>query len=213
MPGTINFGSDFLRKLVEMSAGKNRKYEKSVKETFTSIYLVGGKMLYGILYQLLDKKCPCLSTIRKFINSIEDVSFREGYLRMAEFRKFLDTMNYPRFVWLSEDMTKIKPRKRYCSSTNSIVGLSVPLDSDTGMPFVDTFEFSSLEKALAVCEKYKNAEYVNAIMGQSLCPDSTPFCLMLYGSDNKFTHLQPLKRWEFLTDVAASMDIGVLGMS
>lgn len=140
---------------------------------------------------------PSISTVLKFLATQEDLEFREGVLKATELLKYLLKHDYPLVGFLSEDMTKIKSCLRYCSKSNNIVGLVALLDKNTGMPMTEDLEFNSLKQAFQAVEKMDLAEYVNVLMFQPLAQYAVPFCLLMYGSNNKYTYQDAINRWNF----------------
>lgn len=104
-------------------------------------------------------------------------------------------------VSISEDATRIVGRIQYDSSTNQIVGFTLPLDPKNGMPI--PFSFSAYDASVIIDHFAKNnsiSAFFNVMMAQPIGSKySPPFCLLIYGSDNKFTSHDVCKRWEYVT--------------
>lgn len=203
--------SNFLRDLVTLNQAKAKFYSEDIKKFCVKLYLQGGALLYNTLYAALEKKFPCLSTIQKYINSKEDFIYTQGALKIESCITYLRKCDYGVDIFLSEDMTKVKPRRRYCSYDDSIVGLVMPLDPDNGMPLLDVFKFISIENSMALIEKYKIAEYINVLMVQPIKPNSSPYCALIYGADSSYSFQLPMTRWLFLQSVFKSYGINVWG--
>lgn len=58
----------------------------------------------------------------------------EGELRSRELKNYLDVLGLPKCVWICEDASGIVAGVKHDPSTNQLVGLVLPLDSNTGIP-------------------------------------------------------------------------------
>lgn len=89
----------------------------------------------------------------------------------------------------------------YDSKSNELVGFVLPLEKN-GMPKPSSFKARSAGEIENHFLKSGQAisSYVFAIMAQPLIPGYPPFCLMIYGSDNKFTAEEVNKKWKFIKD-------------
>ncbi|KAE9521238.1 hypothetical protein AGLY_018363 [Aphis glycines] len=57
------------------------------------------------------------------------------------------------------------------------------------------------------------SHYAYVIMAQPLSDNAPPFCIAIFGTDNKFTHLDVMARRKVINDLAADEGITVLGYS
>lgn len=121
----------------------------------------------------------------------------EGQLRCEELSQFLDKLNAPRTVWLSEDGSGIVSKVSYDSSTNQMVGLVLPTNRETGMPIPFTFVPSSVNEIEKQLE-YPKSTLVYIIMAQSIKENIPPFVLQIFGTDNKFLATDVMSRWKFI---------------
>lgn len=119
----------------------------------------------------------------------------EGQLRCKQLAEYLDKLNVPKNVWLSEDGSGIISRTCYDSSTNQIVGLVLPINEKNGMPIPFTFTPNSVEDIENYLKKPK-ATLVYVIMAQPTRENVPPFVLQVFGTDNTFTTEEVAKRWE-----------------
>lgn len=101
-------------------------------------------------------------------------------------------------ISLSEDATRITAKISYEPKTNQLVGFALPLGTN-GMPVVSSFPARNVRE---IYHHYTNplnfissTAYVQ--MAQPTEPNSPPFCLMMYSTDNKFTALNIYNRWQF----------------
>ncbi len=61
---------------------------------------------------------------------------QKGKFRLQELSDFLKKRNYPPYVWLDEDGTRINSLFQYNPRTNQIIGPVLPLSETTGMPIL-----------------------------------------------------------------------------
>lgn len=119
----------------------------------------------------------------------------EGKLRCEELSVYLEKINAPKIVWLSEDGTGINSKVVYDSSTNQLVGIVLPLDGK-GMPICLSFRANSINDIESHMEKSKSSlAYI--IMAQPIKAKSAPFVLQIFGTDNRFSASDVLNRWKF----------------
>ena len=119
--------------------------------------------------------------------STEKLCVVEGVLQAKQLLKFLESRNLPKKVWLSEDQTGISGRVQYDSKTNGIVGLVKPLD-ENAVPKNDAFLATSAKAIEGFFQNHKPASFLYVFMAQPLEENATPFCLNIFGSDNKMSH-------------------------
>lgn len=118
----------------------------------------------------------------------------EGELRCNELKKYLERINAPLCVWLSEDGSGIIRKVVYDVASNQLVGLILPIDVMTGMPIASSYVTRSLQD-LENFMKKDASSLVYIIMAQPVKENCAPFILQIYGTDNKFTSTDVLNRW------------------
>lgn len=120
----------------------------------------------------------------------------EGQLRCKELLDYLRRMKVELRVWLCEDATGINAKIEYHPSTNQLVGIVLPLDPSSGMPV----QFSFLAKSAEDIEKYSKerlSTLVYVVLAQPMKPNVPPFIIHIFGTDNKFTSMNVMKRLEY----------------
>lgn len=130
------------------------------------------------------------------------VKITEGKLRCDDLATYLDNVGAPKHVWISEDGSGIVAKICYDSTTNQLVGLVLPLDSDTRMPIPFSFKPKSL-KDLELLSKEVKSNIVQIVMAQPIKEGVSPFILQMFGTDNKQTALDVSRRWKFTRDELA----------
>lgn len=139
----------------------------------------------------------------------------EGVLRSDELLQYLNDLKSPKFVALSEDATRISNRAQYDPQTNQIVGFVLPLGRN-GMPSAKSYMARSAAEIehcfyeIETRKEKKLASYVNVVMAQPLVAGIPPFCLLVFGSDAKYTTKDIEKRWQFIADELKKREIKVV---
>jgi hypothetical protein len=200
------FNSNFLELLLK--ATQNRNFDPQLKEFGAYLFLICGRKSYWVLSENLP--LPKLSTVSKFISHTNKI--KEGVVRAEELRKFLDARKLSRYIWLSEDATRIVPKIEFDSTNNELVGLELPLNED-GMPIVSFFKARTAQQMKNFVDSFQTTSYLYVMMAQSMDANSPSFCLSVFGTSNKFTSEIVLKRWRKVKDDLNNNGIKLLGVS
>lgn len=142
-----------------------------------------------------------ISSAVKYIQQSKNVVI-EGELRCAELSKYLEKMDAPRTVWLSEDASGITPKVCYHSSTGQLVGLVLPFDSTSGMPIPFTFVPRSVNEIADQMLK-PSCTLIYLVMAQPIKEGVPPFILQAFGTDNSFTAHDMFQRWNHIKNELA----------
>lgn len=188
------------------------RYEDDIKKFAVYNRTLSGPLGYNSLQYNLPGCLPTISATNKFIHR-SDHAIVEGVLRCEELLIYLRERNQPMWVSLSEDATRIENRIKYDVHTNQILGFVLPTDLITGMPIPFIYRARSAKEIL---DHFMNdppmAKFVNTIMAQPL-GNAAPFCLLIFGSDNKYTSEDVSRRWCFISKQLNDIGIGVLTVS
>lgn len=181
-------------------------YRHSDELKFYAAYIrmLSGKLAYETLKANAQRSLPSLPTVDRFIAKVQSNVF-EGLLRTEELSQYLTALKLPKIVALSEDATRITNRIQYDRHTNQLVGFVLPL-GENGMPIVGFNKACSaaqMEKCfydIQTGQEKNQASFLNVVMAQPLAVGIPPFCLLLFGSDAKYTSIDIDKRWDFISD-------------
>lgn len=209
----------FLNKLVK-AADQNLKrpkagyrYAEDVKYFSSYIRMIAGPLAYETLQRNLEGALPSLPSTNRYIKSSNHF-VGEGILRHNELLLYLTERNLPLWVSLSEDQTRIVNRVQYDSNTNQIIGFVLPIDKNNGMPVPFTYEARSAEEIVKYfTQNVPVATLVNVVMAQPLSTIYPAFCLLIFGSDNKYSRLDVRNRWKFIVAELKKLKINVLTIS
>lgn len=121
----------------------------------------------------------------------------EGELRCEQLAYYLEKLNAPKIVWISEDASGIVPGVSYHSPSRQLVGLTLPLDAATGMPIHHSFVPSTATE-IAKQMSMPKSTLVYIIMAQPIMEGCPPFILQLFGTNNTFTSQDVQNRWNHM---------------
>lgn len=210
-PGSMNL----LSKLMKIGGNNEHRpkygyrYTDEVKRFAVYLRCLSGPIAYNTLQSNTFGLIPSISATNNFIYRPDNLII-EGQLRCDELLVYLKKRNQPMWVALSEDATCIENRVQYDSRTNQIIGFVFPIDKQTGMP--QPFVYKA-RNGMEILKHFVNgspvSNYLNTIMVKPI--GSAPaFCLLLFGSNNKYTSTDASKRWLHVQMELNKIGTGVL---
>lgn len=208
----------FLNKLID-AANQNQgrkpggfRYDSKIKFFALFLRLLTGPLAYTTIQRNLECCLPSLPSVNRYISS-SSCHILEGILRSDELCVYLNERNLPRAVSLSEDATRIVGRVQYDAKINQIIGFTLPLNENNGMPIPFSYPARNATEILKhFSVDNPTSTYLNVIMAQPLA-EVPPFCLLVYGSDNKYTAKDVSNRWNFIKQELNSRNIEVISIS
>lgn len=188
------------------------RFDEDERRFWTYIRLLAGRLAYSTIHRNYELCIPSLSTTNRYAKN-KSKHIHESCLRTNELLEYLEARNLPLIVCISEDATRIDGRIQYDSRSNQIVGFVPPINSANGMPIPHSFP---AENYMDFVEHFSNenssSDNVNVVMVQPLAK-FPPFCLLLYGTDSKYTAEDVINRWDFITKELEKVGIEVLIIS
>lgn len=127
----------------------------------------------------------------------------EGELRCEELAEYLKNLDAPNEVWLCEDASGLVQNVSYDPTTNQLVGLVLPINNVTGIPVAYSFTPQSADDITNQIEKNGKSTHVYMVLAQPIKDNTPSFILQVFGTDNKFTTMDVLKRWQHTKDQLA----------
>lgn len=208
---------DLLRQQADVNVGRSKngyRFSTEIKKFATFYRMIAGKLAYQTLQQNLSLALPSIITTNRSIQA-SNFQVTEGILRSKELLCHLEKNNLPLIVALSEDATRIDGKIEYDRKSNQIVGFVLPTNEKTGMPVPFSFPARNSEEIVQHFSRQNPvASFVNVIMAQPIAEKHVPaFCLLIFGSDNKYTSRDVRNRWNFITNELAALQIKVLTIS
>lgn len=120
----------------------------------------------------------------------------EGQFRAKELKEYLDRIDAPKKVFLSEDGSGIAQKVVYDVNSNQLVGLLLPLQQN-GCP--KTFSYlATSEEEIRRCMTLPKSTLAYIIVAQPLKRSASPFILQVFGTDNKFKSSDVKNRWAYM---------------
>lgn len=188
------------------------RFQENVKKFACYLRMAAGPLAYETLHKNLELCIPSLSATNRYIGKMS-TQICEGELRSKELLKYLNDCGLPLVVSLSEDATRIDGRVQYSSSCNEIVGLVLPTNLITGLPIAHAYKARSASEIVSHFEEnHPVASFVNVMMAHPLA-NSPSFCLLVYGTDMKYTAEDVIKRWNFIVSDLLQYGIHVISVS
>lgn len=209
--------SNLLNKMLD-TAKKNAlkpkqgyRYDDDLKRICVHNRLLSGPMAFKTLHLNLNGCFPSISTTNRYIHRV-DHAIIEGELRVNELANYLKERNQPMWVCLSEDATRVENRLQYDSSTNQIIGFVLPT-TQNGVPLPFHFKARTSDEIFGHFSKnIPVSNFVNTIIATTL-GNAPSFCLLVFGSDCRYTAEDVSNRWKFITEELKKVGVGVFSIS
>ena len=176
---------------------QGKRYDYIFKLISSYYYMLGGRIVYDSLSKNLS--LPSVATMKKFIGK-DLLPIAEGCLRANQLKNYLVDRKYPLKVLISEDVTKINSRVQYDSKSNQIVGLVLPMNSNS---MLVSYSFKATSASIMENHIKNNpvSSVLYTILAQPITKDAASFCVNIYGTDNCFNFTDVQKRQKYIKDV------------
>lgn len=193
-----------------LNCSNRNRFDETVKKFSLYLFYIGGRLLYETLHANLKNALPSIATLNRYAAK-HYRSLEEGNLDFEGLRTFLEDRSLPKRVWISEDGTRVTAKVEYDEKTNKIIGFTLPLIN--GLPKTDAYIASSAKTIEDYFRQCIKSHYAYAIMAQPLSDKAPPYCLGLFGTDNRFTANDVKSRWSYMIKTAEEFGIHVVGFS
>lgn len=129
----------------------------------------------------------------------------EGELRCVQLRKYLENLNVEKAVWISEDGSGIVSNIHYDSIFDQLVGFVLPIGQNSGSPIPFSFNARDADQIIKHMSNpnIQRSYLVYLVMAQPLSERTPPFVLQIFGSANRFSKEDVVKRWKYTRDELA----------
>lgn len=211
-----NYVLNSLVSTAEENSGRKKpgfRHSDTLKMFAAYIKMLGGTLLYETLHANLPFSLLSPSKVNEYLSE-KGPTIKEGVLRSTELKEFLTKRKVPLKVWISEDATRMIPKINYDSNTNQLVGFNLPLNKK-GMPITNTYMARNANEIESHFLNDNNSvsSMAYTIMASPLSEKQPPFCLTLFGTDNKFNFKDVLNRWFYIKDKLKENGISNYGNS
>lgn len=187
------------------------RFDEEVKSYASYLRMLAGPLAYETLQKNLPLALPSLSSTNRFVGRTHH-NIIEGQLRCDELLAYLKNRNLPLIVSLSEDATRVINRVQYDSSTNQLIGFVLPTDQN-GLPIPFFYKARSTNEIVDhFSRQIPISGYINTVMAKPF-GGAPSFCLLIYGSDGKYTAIDVSNRWKFITAELKKLGMIVLTIS
>ncbi|CAF3247872.1 unnamed protein product [Rotaria sp. Silwood2] len=189
---------------------KNKfSYDDHIQQFALFLLILGGRNCYEFLRLNLPGALPHISNVESLMRN-QETRIIECKFRFELLEEYSRSNNC-NYVFSSEDSTSSICRIDYDAQINSFVGLSSPLID--GMPQSNFFRTDNFEQLKTWFENYNKSNFINLHILQSIVPSAPPFILSTYGSNNKATATDVLKRWLYIYNQCLAQGVHVIGFS
>lgn len=218
---TSEFPSQYFLKKLLLTSSQNvlrekggYRYDKELQSFAMVFRLLSGPLAYDTLQKNLSCALPALSSVNRYTHK-SNCRVNEGVLRCEELLQYLEERKLEKVVSLAEDATRIVGRVQYDSYTNQIMGFALPVNENNALPIPFSFPARNVGEIIGHFQaKNTVSPLVNVLMAKPLSDEYAPaFCLLLYGTDNKYTGEDVTVRWQCIEDRLEKIGISVLSLS
>ncbi|CAF4551437.1 unnamed protein product, partial [Rotaria socialis] len=184
-------------------------YDNLIQQFALLLFILGGRNCYEFLRLNLPAALPHVSNVELLMRNNEQ-KILECEFRFQLIKEYCKSNNC-NYVFSSEDATRCISRIDYDAQSDSFIGFSSCLVNGLPQPnFFQTNKFDELKLWFGTFDK---SAYINLHMIQSVAPSSPPFILSTYGSNNKATATDVLKRWLYIYNQCLCQGVRVIGFS
>jgi hypothetical protein len=139
---------------------KGFRHKDEVIENYALIaYIIGGRRHFKILYENFKPAFPSPSSLHTKLQKYYTL-FHEGKCNLEVLKNHLLDNNLPLIVSIAEDATSVVGKREYSKLLNSIVGCSVPIESNG----LSDFHMSIAKTAAQINSIFKKFERVISVM-------------------------------------------------
>ncbi|CAF4038593.1 unnamed protein product [Adineta steineri] len=188
----------------------NYRYHDLVQRFALALYILGGKYTYDFVRLNLICALPCPTTITSLIKQ-SNFKLNESEFRFNFLQEHFISKNI-KYSFVSEDSTAVVKKIVYDTATNSFVGFCTPLNN--GIPIPHYFRTESFDQLKEWFDSIQKAGFLNLHMIQPISEsiaNSSPFILSAYGTDNKFTLYDIVRKWVYIFNECSSRHIRIVG--
>ncbi|CAF2740457.1 unnamed protein product [Rotaria sp. Silwood2] len=207
------FVSNLLKNMTRSS--NNYQFDPIVNKFASVFNILAGNNAYEFIRLNLPGSLPSTTTLKSY-NQNMNLQLSECEFRFDSLKDHLVFVD-SNHVFVSEDSTSVISSVSYDSKTDCFIGFSPQLVN--GLPSVDQFQTNSYTELQQWFEDFDKSTLINAhlieplIRNTSSLVHSRPFILSAYGTNNKYTAIDVLRKWMYLYHECKKRNISVVGFS
>ncbi|CAF2945704.1 unnamed protein product [Rotaria sp. Silwood2] len=207
------FVSNLLKNMKRSS--NNYQFDHTVSKFASVLNILAGHNAYEFIRLNLPGSLPSITTLKTYNQNI-NLQLSECEFRFDSLKDHLELID-SNHVFLSEDSTGVISSVSYDSRNDCFIGFSPRLVN--GLPFVDQFKTNSYTELQQWFEDFDKSTLVNAHLVEPLLSNSSslvhsrPCILSAYGTNNKYTAIDVLRKWMYLYNECKKRNINVVGFS
>ncbi|CAF2998115.1 unnamed protein product [Rotaria sp. Silwood2] len=189
---------------------KNRfSYDNHIQQFALLLFILGGRNCYEFLRLNLPAALPHVSNIELLMRNNEQ-RIIECEFRFQLIKEYCQSNNC-NYVFSSEDSTRCISRIDYDAQSDNFIGFSSCLVN--GLAQQNFFQTNKFDELKLWFDTFDKSTSINLHMIQSIVSSPSPFILSTYGSNNKSTATDVLKRWLYIYNQCLYQGIRVIGFS
>ncbi|CAF1524742.1 unnamed protein product [Adineta ricciae] len=212
-----SFAQIFIQNLLKnmKKSSNNYKFDDTINKFASALHLLAGHHAYEFIRINLSGALPSATTINKH-NEYIDLRLRECEFRFDSLKNYLDSID-SNFVFSSEDSTGAIKSISYDSTDDCFIGFCSPLIN--GLPSMSKFKTENYYELEQWSKHVNRSSLVNAHLIEPIQTKassqvhSRPYVLSAYGTDDKVTASDILRRWLHIYNQCKERDIHVVGFS
>ncbi|CAF4367766.1 unnamed protein product [Rotaria magnacalcarata] len=199
-----------------MTRSSNNYQFDLIVNKFASVFnILAGNNTYEFIRLNLPGSLPSTTTLKTY-NQNMNLQLSECEFRFDSLKDHLAFVD-SNHVFVSEDSTGVISSVSYDSKNDCFIGFSPQLEN--GLPSVDQFQTNSYAELQQWFEDFDKSTLINThlieplIKNNSSLVHSRPFILSAYGTNNKYTAIDVLRKWMYLYRECKKRNINVVGFS
>ena len=215
-PGIIQTNQPTLFARLMESATKNsekfpntRRYTEVIKKFSTSLFIYSGPLAYNFIQQNMPATLPSLRTVQRSVRK-EYLVIKDGEFRFDGLLKHLKRYGCPNIVSIGEDATRLISRVDYDNNNDELVGFVLPVNSQSGLPILDSFKATSFDAIEHHFTVGSIANYAFVYVAQPLSKSAPSFIIACLSTDNRFKAEHVTKRWRYIHSECMKLGIRVI---
>ncbi|CAF1363449.1 unnamed protein product [Rotaria sordida] len=196
-------------------SSNNYQFDPIVNKFASVLNILAGNNAYEFIRLNLPGSLPSTTTLKAYNQDI-NLQLKESDFRFNSLKDYLELID-SNHVFVSEDSTGVVSSVSYDSKNNGFVGFSPRLVN--GVPLVDQFQTNSYTELQKWFEEFDKSSLITVNLIEPILKNlsslvhSRPFIISSYGTNNKYTAVDVLRKWMFMYNECKKKNINIVGFS